>query len=209
MDQTEGGEQMNQPAIPDPLLEPLGAVQRILDRLERRGIIIGGIAASLLGEPRLTADIDAMVVLSIDEIPDLIRIAQEEGVTPRIGDVEAFARHSRVLLMHHEQSGVEVDISLGLLPFEIEAAERGQTHDTGSLLVRLPSPEDLIIQKAVAHRPKDLDDIRAIIVGHPNLDWQRIQFWVEQFAEVLEMPELWTDIADLRDRLEPGQRRKG
>lgn len=59
------------------------------------------------------------------------------------------------------------------------------------------------------YRPKDLDDIRAMVVSQPNLDWQRIQFWVEQFAEVLEMPELWTDIADLRDRLQPGQRRKG
>jgi hypothetical protein len=50
---------------------------------------------------------------------------------------------------------------------------------------------------------------KAIVVSQPNLDWQRIQFWVEQFAEVLEMPELWTDIAHLRDQGEPGQRRKG
>jgi hypothetical protein len=64
------------------------------------------------------------------------------------------------------------------------------------LALRLPSPEDLIILKAVAHRPQDLLDIRAISTNYPNLDRQRIESWVRQFAEALEMPELWTDIAN-------------
>ena len=51
--------------------------------------------------------------------------------------------------------------------------------------------------KAVAHRPKDMVDIEAIIARYPKLDRKRIQFWVEQFAEALETPELWTDIARL------------
>ncbi|MEZ4866715.1 MAG: hypothetical protein R3C14_35675 [Caldilineaceae bacterium] len=34
--------------------------------------------------------------------------------------------------------------------------------------------------------------------SHPKLDWKRIQFWVQQFAEALEMPELWQDIAKMR-----------
>ncbi len=50
--------------------------------------------------------------------------------------------------------------------------------------------------KAVAHRPKDLLDIQGIIQSNPNLDRQRIRAWVIEFAELLEMPELWKDIAD-------------
>ncbi len=42
-----------------------------------------------------------------------------------------------------------------------------------------------------------MTDIEAIIVSHPKLDQKRIKFWVEQFAEVLETPELWTDVARL------------
>ena len=52
----------------------------------------------------------------------------------------------------------------------------------------------MIIFKAVAHRPKDLLDIQAIVVSHPDLDRERIKYWVGEFVKVLEMPELWDDI---------------
>ncbi len=66
--------------------------------------------------------------------------------------------------------------------------------------MRLPTPEDLIILKAVAHRPKDMLDIEAIITTQDNLDTKRIIFWVQQFAELLEMPELLTDLEDMIQR---------
>jgi hypothetical protein len=67
----------------------------------------------------------------------------------------------------------------------------------GPISVRLPTPEDLIIFKAVAHCPKDLLDIQAIIESHPDLDRERIRGWVTEFVHALEMPERWEDIADL------------
>jgi hypothetical protein len=48
--------------------------------------------------------------------------------------------------------------------------------------------------KAVAHRPKDLIDIQAIAASHPSLDQKRIQEWVEQFGEALDLPDLWEEI---------------
>ena len=191
---------MSKSVIPESFYEPLAAVQRVLNRFEQQGIVIGGIAASLLGEPRATADIDAVIVLSIDDLPRLMAITKEAGLWPRIADAEMFARRNRVLLLNHRDSGIDVDISLGLLPFEIEAAERGRMYQTGTLEVRLPTPEDLIIQKAIAHRPKDMLDIAAIIANHPKLDWQRIEGWLQQFADLLEMPEIWQDIAKIRPK---------
>ncbi|MGD9091664.1 MAG: hypothetical protein PVF74_02370 [Anaerolineales bacterium] len=67
----------------------------------------------------------------------------------------------------------------------------------GSLHLPLPTPEDLIILKAVAHRPQDLTDIQAIAASHPTLDKERIRFWVEQFAEALEIPDLWEKVSQL------------
>lgn len=177
------------------LLAPLIALQRLLARFDNQGIIIGGIAASLLGRPRLTADVDAMILLSIEELPLLMEAATQEGLVPRITDAQDFARRHRVLLMRHQESGINVDIALGLLPFEIEAVERSTVYQVGSLTIRLPTPEDLIIFKAVAYRPKDLLDIQAIIESHPNLDGKRIEYWVREFARLLEMPEVWADIA--------------
>lgn len=180
-----------------PLLEPLGALQRILQKMDNRGVIIGGIAASLLGQPRFTADLDAVVFLSIEELPRLIEIASSEGMKPRITDAESFARKNRVLLLQHELSNIKVDISLGILPFESEMIERGQDTVVGPLTLRLPTPEDLIIMKAVAHRPKDLADIQAIVTSHPDLDRERIRYWVEEFGNVLDLPDLWIQISQL------------
>ena len=185
------------PVILSPLLAPLGALQHLLERFDNRGVIIGGIAASLLGQPRLTADLDAVIILSTDDVPKLIEAAAHEGMTTRIPEAEAFARKSRVLLLKHVNSGINVDISLGSLPFETEMIERGQEINVGGLYVRLPTPEDLIIMKAVAHRSKDMTDIQAIAAIHPNLDKERIKFWVEQFGTALEIPNLWSEIEKL------------
>ena len=61
----------------------------------------------------------------------------------------------------------------------------------------LPTPEDLIIMKAVAHRPRDLTDIEAIIDAHPGLDVERVRRWVREFARAAAMPEIWDDLQRL------------
>lgn len=184
-------------ALLKPLLEPLGALQRLVEHFEQRGVIIGGVAASLIGQPRLTADLDAVILASIEDIPKLIDLAGKEGITIRIADAEAFARKNRVLLMQHAASGINIDISLGILPFEAEMVARGQEVTLSGLTVRLPTPEDLIIMKAIAHRPKDMGDIQAIAANHPDIDQERIRFWVEQFGEALDLPDLWEKISRL------------
>jgi len=182
------------------LVGPVRAVQRLLERAGNRGVIIGGVAVSLLARPRLTADVDAVLLASAEDLPQILGWASEEGLLPRIPDALDFARTHRVLLLRHQESEISVDISLGILPFEMEMVERSQVHEFGGFAVRLPTPEDLIILKAVAHRPVDLADIRAIVQSHPTLDRARIQRWVKAFAEALEMPELWEEIEPL---LEP------
>lgn len=180
-----------------PLLAPLEALQNLLTQFNDRGVIIGGIAASLLGTPRYTADLDAVFLLGVEDIPKLFQAASEQGITPRLPDAEAFARKNRVLLLRHVASGIDIDLSLGLLPFEIEMVDRSTLFEAGAIKLRLPTPEDLIILKSVAHRPKDILDIQEIIKSHPKLDQERIEFWVKQFAEALESPDLWQDIKKL------------
>jgi hypothetical protein len=180
-----------------PLQSPLAAVQRLLERFGNQGVIIGGVAASVLGAPRFTADVDIVLLLSVSHLPKLLGVAAELGLAPRITDAEQFARRNRVVLLRHEESGISVDVSLGMLPFEDEVVARSIVYQIGDLELRLPTPEDLIILKAVAHRPKDLLDISEIFKSHPDLDCSRIERWVHEFAAALEMPELWEDIAPL------------
>ena len=177
-----------------PFLAPLKALQNLLDHYQGQGIIIGGIAASLLGKPRLTADVDALILLSIDNIPDLFQKAKDVGFIARLENAEEFARKSRVLLLKHVESGIAIDISLGLLSFEEEAVEQSKEYLFKGVRIQLPTPEHLVIMKAVAHRPKDLLDIQGIVQSNPDLDKDHIRDWVTQFAELLEKPELWDDI---------------
>ena len=180
-----------------PLLAPISSLQRLLERLGGRGVILGGVATGFHGKPRFTVDVDAMVLASVNDIPQLLLFAKEEGIEPRIENVDRFARKNRVLLLRHTSSKVNIDISLGVLPFEEEAVERSVIHNLGTLSIRLPTPEDLIIMKAIAHRPKDLEDVRTIAEKYQTLDVERIKQWVSAFAEILEQPELWNQIEPL------------
>src|SRR5215208_5655078 len=186
--------------IPEPLqtfVEPLTALQRLLERFGEQGVIIGGIATGFLGKPRFTIDLDAMFLASTSDVAHILEMAKEEGIEPRTDKVMEFAKKSRVLLLRHSASGASIDISLGVLPFEEEVVARSKVYDMGMLSVRLPTPEDLIIMKAIAHRPKDLIDIQTIIDSQPHLDIDRIRHWVKSFADVLETPSLWTDIENM------------
>jgi hypothetical protein len=191
---------MTAPSEIDPLLAPLLAAQQLLDRFDNQGMIIGGVAASLLGTPRLTADVDVVLLLSTSRLPELLSAASEVGLIPRIPDVEKFARQQSIVLLRHAASGISVDAILGFLPFEEEAVQRSTLQQVGSVRLRLPSPEDLIVLKAVAHRPKDLLDIQGIVRRHSELDISYIERWVRAFADALELPALWDDIAGMLPR---------
>jgi hypothetical protein len=180
-----------------PFLAPIQALQRLFSRFHERGVIIGGIAASLLGTPRYTVDLGAVLLLNFEDIPRLLSEAAQLGIEPRISDAVGFARKNRVLILRHTVSGTDINLSLGILPLEVEMVERSTMVDVGAIKLRLPTPEDRIIIKAVAHRPKDIGDIQAIAASHPDLDRERIRSWLEQFGEALDLPGLWAEIAGL------------
>ena len=75
--------------------------------------------------------------------------------------------------------------------------KRAQTYCDGDFEVRLPTPEDLIILKAIANREKAREDIRRISAVYPSLDRARIERWVREYGELLETPELWSEIEPL------------
>jgi len=129
----------------EPFRAAIESIHRLLAHYDNRGVIIGGIAVGFLGRPRLTEDVDAMFLLSIQEIPRFLEDAAQEDILPRIPDAEPFARKNRVLLLKHSPTSVNIDISLGILPFEEEVVNRSRIQSSSTLSVRLPTPEDLIV----------------------------------------------------------------
>ena len=104
------------------LLRPLEAMMRWFDAAGVRAAIIGGVAASLLGKPRLTKDIDAVVMDA--EAEALIESGAPYGFQPRIADAVDFARNTRMLLLRFTEGEIDIDLSLGALPFEYEVIDR-------------------------------------------------------------------------------------
>lgn len=191
----------NRTTMPDEFVAPLLSALRDLYLWLRAsrvpGMVIGGVAVSLLGRPRATRDIDAVVWLESERWKGFLEASEEHGFVPRVKNVLEFARQNRVLLMHHRPSRIDIDISFGALPFEKEAIQRAVEKRIRGVPIVLPTPEDLTIMKAVAHRPRDLADIEAILDAHPDLNLKRVRRWLREFATALEMPELLDDIERL------------
>ncbi len=179
------------------LFSALKSISLLLKDNDVEGMIIGGLAVSLIGRPRYTNDIDLVILDLDDRLPEIISRLKRLGIEPRIEDVEKFAQKSRVLLMRHTESGINIDISMGILPFEVDAVSRRQIKSQSGLEIVLPSPEDLIIFKSVAHRPQDIEDIKVILNRYPDLDKEYILYRVKEFAEVLERVDLYDNIQKL------------
>lgn len=74
---------MNKPAAPDAFAQVLVAVQSIIEFTGNRGLIIGGVAVSLLAKPRFTADIDALLLYETADVAQLVEHAATMGLVPR------------------------------------------------------------------------------------------------------------------------------
>lgn len=191
---------MSEPPLPQTLMRVLSSLAEWFRDQHVPYAIIEGAAISFLAQPRATQDIDAVTWLDLEDTAEFIESGARFGFFSRISDPIEFVLKSRVLLLQHNQTKIDVDISIGALPFEQEMIERATEFTLPELTVQIATPEDLIITKAVAHRKRDLLDIDNLVSVYPNLDLARIRHWVGQFAEVLESPELVSDLENLLDR---------
>jgi predicted nucleotidyltransferase len=87
------------------------------------------------------------------------------------------------------------------LVFHRELVARSTLVDVGPLQVQVPSPEDLIIMKAVARRPRDMADIESILSVHDRLDLDRIRQKIREFSSLLDTPEIHEDFEHLLRRV--------
>jgi len=148
----------------------------------------------------MTRDIDMLILLGEKYWEKFVTDGIKFGFVPRLSDCLNFARKSRVLLIRHKPSGIDVDITFGALAFEKEAIRRAVWLDIKKIPLPLPTPEDLIIMKAIAHRPRDLADIESILDVHSKLNLRRVRRWVKEFSKPVGMPEMFDDLENILAR---------
>lgn len=144
-------------------------------------MIIGGQAVLLYGEPRLTRDIDITLGVNVDYLEKLLAVVQELSLKPIPEDIKLFVQQTMVLPALEETTGIRVDFIFSFTPYETEAIKRAKTITIMEQEVCFASPEDVIIHKIFAGRPRDIEDVRSIILKNPEIDTKYIQNWLREF----------------------------
>lgn len=161
--------------------ELIAATARELNRQEIPYMVIGGQAVLLYGEPRLTRDIDITIGAGTECLPQILEAVTRLGLKPLPEDVPSFVARTMVLPAVHEPTGIRVDIIFSFSPYEQTAIERSRKVDLDGTEVSFASPEDIIIHKVFARRPRDLEDARGILLKNSDLDRTYILQWLREF----------------------------
>lgn len=143
--------------------------------------IVGGVATSLHGKPRVTKDVDLVALAEDSTWSALLESARKQDTAK-----DPSASRTRVLLLVHKPSAIEIDVSFGLLPFEREVVDRAVRRKVKAVSFSLATAEDIVVMKALALRPRDIADIEGIVEAVPNLDLKRVREIVSQLSAALE-----------------------
>jgi predicted nucleotidyltransferase len=165
-----------------PMFEEL--LSKIAKALDAEGIpymVTGGQAVLLHGEPRLTRDIDITLGAAADRVSDLLKIAHSLDLKPLPQDPESFVLSTLVLPVRDEATGIRVDFIFSMTPYEREAIARARKSLIAGMEVSFASVEDLIILKIFAHRPRDMEDVKNILVKNPGADVALVKKWLRLF----------------------------
>jgi len=145
------------------LIVAAAELQELLESRDWQFCFIGGLAVQAWSEPRYTRDVDLTLLTGFggeEEFIDVL-LANYEA---RVDDPKTFALTNRVLLIR-DQRGIGIDVALGALPFEESAVQRSSEVEVyPEVMLRLCSPEDLVMMKAFAGREQDWMDVRMTIV---------------------------------------------
>ena len=159
----------------------LSKIGKSLKKHDLPYIIIGGQAVLLYGEPRLTRDIDITLGVSVDLLETLLSVVKELSLKPLPEDIEKFVRQTMVLPTLDEATGIRVDFIFSFTPYETEAIKRAKRVTILDQKVNFASPEDLVIHKIFSGRPRDIEDVRTVLVKNPDIDKQYIRRWLKEF----------------------------
>lgn len=171
----------------------------VIETLEKIGVdymIVGSVAGTLYGEPRLTNDMDIVLTL----VPQTARTflagfdPREFYLPPEDIIAHEATRGGQTNLIHHE-SGVKVDLMFRKSnPHAIqEFKRRRQIEILRGVKAWVAAPEDVIIGKLRFYREgqsaKHPTDIRGILANTP-IDLAYLDRWIQD----LDLGSVWKNI---------------
>lgn len=182
------------------LFQSIKNLQRSLENSGVSSIVIGGVAVAVWGDPRVTRDVDLKVRLGREDADRLLGLLSPDYSSLLPDPVGALQHQGMVFVQ--DTTGTRIDLLLADTPYDLAAIQRGREVEVAQgLVIRICSPEDLIIYKLVATRPRDYEDAQSIIRRQDkNLDDAYLIGWLRQFETALDDSTLVAEYKQMRNR---------
>jgi hypothetical protein len=170
--------------------------------LESEGIsyaLIGGLAVSLRGQPRVTVDVDMVIAVDVNRALALLPLLLQSKFEPLFQGVEEVVQKSFILPLRHRTTGIKVDLAIGLSGFERHAVVRAEPIQIADRKVAVATAEDLLVMKLLAGRPQDEQDITGLVIAKGDkLDWIYCQRVADELGLALGL-DLASRVRNLRN----------
>jgi hypothetical protein len=155
-----------------------------------RWYLFGAQAAIVWGSPRLSADVDITATIESAKLDSFIDAMSRHGFELTFSDPD-FVERSRVLPFVHRSSRMPLDVVLAGPGLEEDFLARAVHVDFDGTDIPVISPEDLIIAKTLAGRPKDVEDVRSVVhERRASLDRERIRTILRDLEQALGQGDL-------------------
>lgn len=165
------------------LVDVIHWLEDVFDRLQLRRSYGGAIAYNYYGPPRLTQDVDVLALVPDPKVPALVEEFTQAGckhgatdprpieLRPVLDDLRSRAHLAEFLCR-----GIRTELFVPWHPFHLRVLERSPQRDLEGRSIRIHAPEDIIVFKKIFDRPKDLGDIKAILMAQKGkLDLARLR----------------------------------
>jgi len=165
------------------LVDVIHWLEEVFDRLQLRRSYGGAIAYNYYGPPRLTQDVDVLALVPDTKIPSLVDELSAGGCQQ--GDLEPKPIELRAVLSDLRSKahlavfhcrGIRTELFVPWHPLHHRVLERSPERELEGKKIRIHSAEDLILFKKIFDRPKDITDIKAMVLAQRGkLDLERLK----------------------------------
>ena len=170
----------------EPLQQTLVDAVKFLDAERVPYALIGGLAVSLRGQPRMTADVDMVILADVPRALALVRALEVSNFKPLFDGVAEVVQKAFILPLRHRVTNVKVDLALGLSGFERQTLARAERLPLAGAEIAVATAEDLLIMKVLAGRPQDDQDVQGLVIAQgKHLDWNYCLHLAAELGEAL------------------------
>jgi Nucleotidyl transferase AbiEii toxin, Type IV TA system len=180
------------------LTQTLRQMASLFDTMGIPYALMGGMAVRAYGIPRPTYDVDFTIAVDRRRLPELYQAVRDLGYTvpeeyaggwvDQVGSMPLIKFRTYLT-----ERSIDIDIFLAESAFQEQLLARRRQGQLDESPVWFVSPEDLILLKLVAGRPRDLADAGDVLFTQERLDENYMRRWADKLGVLPALETILTD----------------